>query len=132
MSIATVTHAVCSVDDLPSVGSRFLVEVDGVSLAVFRLSDGFYALENRCPHQGGPICTGNLFRQLTAEVLPDGEVREYYASDEYNVISCPLHGWECDIRTGEVIADRRRRARTFPVELQGETVHVALPARASA
>jgi nitrite reductase (NADH) small subunit len=119
-------HAVCATQDLSEAGSRVLTECDGVKLAVFRLRDGLHALENRCTHQGGAVCTGDLFRKLVAEIAPDGRTREFYESDEYSVIACPLHGWEYDIRTGQVLADPRRRLRKFDVETENGTVYVTL------
>jgi nitrite reductase/ring-hydroxylating ferredoxin subunit len=124
-------YAVCKVEQLPRAGSRVLAEVRGIPVGIFRLSDGLYALENRCPHQGGPVCDGELFRRLVAEVDEgSGRVREFYASDEYDVIACPLHGWEMDIRTGQVLADSHRRAISFPVHVEDDTVFIEVPATA--
>jgi nitrite reductase (NADH) small subunit len=122
-------HAVCASDELSEPGSRVLAEVEGVNIAIFRLSDGLYALENRCGHQGGPVCTGTTFRRLVGEIMPDGRTREFYASEEHDVIACPWHGWEHDIRTGQVLADPRRRLRKFEVEAENGTVYVALTRR---
>jgi nitrite reductase (NADH) small subunit len=122
-------HAICDAADVAEPGARVLAEIDGVKVAVFRLSDGLYALENRCSHQGGPVCHGNVFRRLTAEVMPDGRTREFYASEEHDVIACPWHGWEYDIRTGRVIADPRRGVRTFDVETVDGTVYVTVATR---
>jgi nitrite reductase (NADH) small subunit len=122
-------HPVCKIADLPALGSRVLAEVRDIPVGVFRLNDGFYALENRCPHQGGPVCDGELFRRLVAEIDEEsGRVREFYASDEFDVIACPLHGWEMDIRTGQVLADSHRRARSFPVHIEDDTVFIDMPA----
>jgi nitrite reductase/ring-hydroxylating ferredoxin subunit len=121
-------HRVCALDELTEPGSRVLAEVRGIPIGVFRLSDGLYALENRCPHQGGPVCDGELFRRLVAEVDEDsGRVREFYASEEHDVIACPLHGWEMDIRTGQVLADSHRRAISLPVHVEDDTVFVEIP-----
>ncbi|MFP6870266.1 MAG: Rieske (2Fe-2S) protein [Nitrospinota bacterium] len=107
-------------------GERLLVEIGGFHIGIFHLSDGFFALENFCPHQKGPVCPGNLFREVT-EVGPDGRVRERYAREEYDIIACPMHGWEFDLRTGSCLADRRRKVKTFPVEIEGGEVYVLMP-----
>lgn len=123
-------HAVCASAELAEPGDRVLAEVEGVNLAIFRLRDGLYALENRCTHQGGPVCAGNTFRKLVGEVMPDGRTREFYEdADDYHVIACPWHGWEHDIRTGRALADPRRRLRTFDVETEDGTVYVTLKTR---
>ena len=87
-------------------GERIRLELEGFKLGIFRLSDGFFALEDKCPHQQGPVCAGNLFREVTAYVEDDGRVREHYARDEADVVACPMHGWEFEIRTGECLANR--------------------------
>ena len=108
-------------------GERIRLELEGFKLGIFRLSDGFFALEDKCPHQQGLVCAGNLFREVTAYVEDDGRVREHYARDEADVVACPMHGWEFEIRTGECLANRRRKVQRFPVEVDGEDLYVILP-----
>ena len=64
-----------------AVGEHIVVDVDGVDVVVFKLEDGFYALEDMCTHDGAEIASGEF----------DG--------DE---IICPRHGARFCIRTGEV------------------------------
>jgi 3-phenylpropionate/trans-cinnamate dioxygenase ferredoxin subunit len=73
---------VASLDDFP-IGSRRVVEVDGVRVAVFRLESGLHAIEDVCTHDGGELANGML----------DG--RE---------IICPRHGARFDLATGAVNA----------------------------
>ncbi|HEV8638476.1 MAG TPA: Rieske 2Fe-2S domain-containing protein, partial [Chloroflexota bacterium] len=47
-------HVVAAVDEIPP-GGRKIVEVAGRSIGVFNLGGEFFALRNRCPHQGGPL-----------------------------------------------------------------------------
>jgi 3-phenylpropionate/trans-cinnamate dioxygenase ferredoxin subunit len=56
-------HIVGDVDDVPE-GGRLLVEIEGRSIGIFRVNGRFYALRNRCPHQGGPLCEGVLVSWL--------------------------------------------------------------------
>ncbi len=119
-------YAAGKANEIPQ-GERLQAELGGFHVGIFHLSDGFFALENICPHQKGPVCTGNLFREVTAEVGPGGRVRERYVREERDIIACPMHGWEFDIRTGACLADRRRRVKTFPVEVEGGEVYVLLP-----
>ncbi len=114
--------------ELP-VGERILLELGGLRLGIFRLSDGFYALEDKCAHQRGPVCSGNMFREIRAEVGPDGRVRERYAREERDIIACPMHGFEFEVRTGVCLADRSRKVQSFPVEMDGEDIYVILPGR---
>lgn len=98
-----------------------------VEVGVFRFGDRLFAYENRCAHQGGPVCTGEILgrtvqvlderKQVTAEILDD---------DEPHLV-CPWHGWEYDLATGELACDRRRfRLRRFPVSVRNGVVYVAV------
>ena len=63
----------------PREGRRVLV--GSREIALFNLGDRFFAVDNRCPHRGGPLCDGILA----------GEA-----------VVCPLHAWKVDLETGEV------------------------------
>ena len=52
-------HVVAAVSEIPP-GERKLVECEGRSIGVFNVKGKFYALRNRCAHQGGPLCQGRL------------------------------------------------------------------------
>ena len=52
-------HAVAAVNELPP-GTRKLVNVKGRAIAIFNIKGEFFALFNRCPHQGGSLCHGSL------------------------------------------------------------------------
>lgn len=84
-----------TVDEIPP-GSRKIVQVAGRSVGVFNVGGEFFALLNRCPHQGGPLCLGN-----THGFLRPGAVGEYDYSRAGEVVRCPWHGWEYDLRTGQ-------------------------------
>lgn len=103
-------HVVARVGEIPP-GARKIVEVGGRSIAVFNLDGEFYALRNRCPHQGAPLCTGMRFSRLESSGPGD------YQHGGGDLIRCPWHGWEFDIRTGRSWFDpARTRVRGYPVE----------------
>jgi len=108
-----VRHVVARVDEIPP-GSRKLVEVAGRSLGIFNLSGEFFALRNRCPHQGGPLCEGRVWGALEAD--RPGELR-YSRGGE--ILACIWHGWEFEIRTGQSWCDPARlRVRQYQVEVE--------------
>jgi nitrite reductase (NADH) small subunit len=85
-------------EDIPMLEGRS-VEVDGRRIAVFRTPDGFRAIDNACPHAGGP--------------LSDGIVAD-------RCVTCPLHGLRFDLDSG-ASTDGSARVRTYSVvERDGE------------
>jgi len=103
-------YRVCRVVDLP-VGERKITEINGISVGVFHLADGFYALANRCPHRGAPLCEGIITGLITAD-----RAFEYQLSREGEVVRCPWHGWEFDITTGRSVFNPHKiRTRSYPV-----------------
>ena len=87
--------------------------LEGRSIGVFNVGGAFFALRNVCPHQGGPLCQG----VLSGFVVP-GAPGEYQYLRRGEILRCPWHGWEFDIRTGQSYFDPdRTRVRAYPVEL---------------
>lgn len=110
-----------TVEQLDAAG-RLLGRVGDRHVAVFRVGDGLVAYENRCPHLGGPVCAGKLFRRVVASVEAD-EVVERFSEDEV-VLNCPWHGMEFDLATGVCNADPRRRLRSLQATIEGGNVVV--------
>jgi nitrite reductase/ring-hydroxylating ferredoxin subunit len=90
-----VKYVVASVDEIPP-GERKLVEVAGRTIGVFNVRGEYFAVLNRCPHQGGPLCRGN-----THGFLRPAGVGEFVYSRAGEILRCPWHGWEYDLRTGQ-------------------------------
>lgn len=86
---------VATVDEIPP-GERKIVDVGGRSIGVFNVKGEYFAILNRCPHQGGPLCLGN-----TLGFLQPGDVGEFQYLRAGEVVRCPWHGWEYDLRTGQ-------------------------------
>ena len=106
-------HVVAAVGDIPP-GTRRLAQVNGRAIVVFNLGGEFFALNNRCPHRGGSLCQG----RQTGLVESDGP-GNYRYSRPGEIIRCPWHGWEFDIRTGQSYCDPKRfRARAYPVKVE--------------
>lgn len=106
-------YVVASLDEIP-VGGRKIVEVGGRSIGIFNLDGEFFALRNRCPHQGGPLCEGRVWGLIEAD--RPGALR---FSREGEIITCGWHGWEFDIRTGQSWCDPERlRVRRYEVRIE--------------
>lgn len=96
-------------DDLPA-GNRMIVKADGREVGIFNVDGEFYALRNRCPHRGGPLCRGRI-RPL---VVASSEYTCAYERED-EILKCPWHQWEFDIKTGAALCDRSLRVQTYPV-----------------
>jgi nitrite reductase/ring-hydroxylating ferredoxin subunit len=117
-----VRHEVGRVEEFELNKCR-IFEVEGRSIGVFRLDDGFYALNNVCPHMRAPICRG----YVEGTYLPSA-AGEFVFGMEASVLSCPWHAWEYDIRTGlPLFGIDRRRVRTYPVVVEDDRVLVEVP-----
>ncbi|MGG5818197.1 Rieske 2Fe-2S domain-containing protein [Falsiroseomonas sp. HW251] len=102
-------HVVATVDEVPP-GGRKRVTVAGRDIALFRLGEEYLAIQDRCPHEGASLCAG----QLTGLVLSD-RPGHYELTRQGEILRCPWHGWEFDIRTGRSWCDpERMRVRSFP------------------
>ena len=101
------------VDDIPP-GGRKLVEVNGRAVVVFNLAGEFFALNNRCPHRGGSLCHGKL-----TGLVQSSEPGDYQYSRKGEIIRCPWHSWEFDIRTGQSWCDPGKvRTRRYEVSVE--------------
>ncbi len=106
-------YIVATVDEIPP-GGRKIVEVAGRSLGVFNLGGEYVALRNRCPHQGGPLCMGVLSGFVEAT-----EPGAYRYTRQGEVLRCPWHGWEFDIKTGQSWFNPSGvRVRRYPVRVE--------------
>lgn len=105
-------YIVAEVGEIPP-GERKIVEVAGRSIGIFNLAGEYFALRNRCPHQGGPLCQGKTFGLIDAAV--PGAI-EYSRPGE--ILACAWHGWEFDIRTGRSWCDPERlRVRRYEISI---------------
>ena len=86
-------------------GTLACVKVGEAELTLARIGDEFYATQGHCLHLQGPLCEGRL---------------------EGTVLSCPWHGWQYDVRSGENEFDRAIVLETYPVKVEDGEVRVAL------
>ncbi|PZO63515.1 MAG: nitrite reductase (NAD(P)H) small subunit [Paracoccus denitrificans] len=93
----TVLVDIGTIEEIPPQGARVVRTKHGC-IAVFRAADDqIYALDDRCPHKGGPLSEG---------IVTGGRV------------TCPLHNWVFDLNTGEAQGADSGRVQTYPVHVQ--------------
>jgi len=93
------------------------VSIDGTEVAIFNLGDRFVALENRCPHRGGPLADGIV--SATGETI---------------TVTCPLHNWRVAVDCGQVIKPSGQETacvRTFPVSVEHGIITVCMESERS-
>ncbi|MDF2658036.1 MAG: 2Fe-2S ferredoxin [Paenibacillus sp.] len=113
-------HYVLEADDLED-GGRTIVSVEGREIGVYRIGGQFYAVHNYCPHQGAPLCKG----VVCGTTLPS-DVYKYEYGRGGEIVRCPWHGWEFDIKTGKSLISGKVRARTYKVEVSEGKVGIVI------
>lgn len=104
-------------------GDREIVTANGTNVGVFCLDGEFYAYENVCPHQGGPVCSGRVGGEIVAEFTEPGERIEETVSDT-QVVACPWHGWEYDIESGQHLGVDDISLNEFDIVVDDGNVYV--------
>lgn len=98
----TFSRACAANEIAPGTGKPLAVE--GKDVAVFNVDGTFYAVDNTCPHRGGP--------------LAEGEV-------EGCTVTCPWHAWTFDLKTGESLTDDLKVA-CYETKVDGESVLIGV------
>ena len=96
---------------------RRIVSVNGREIGVFNVNGEYFALRNLCPHQGAPLCLGELTGLASSD-----EPGEIEWTREGEILRCPWHGWEFDIRTGGTVFASRARVKTYAVRVEIEAL----------
>ncbi|HKW04744.1 MAG TPA: Rieske 2Fe-2S domain-containing protein [Nitrososphaerales archaeon] len=81
----------------------------------------FYAYADKCPHQGGPACEGDVRGRVIGSVNKKSLYFESVSKDQYSIV-CPWHGVEYDLQSGMCRTDRRMRLRSYEVLVEGKDV----------
>ena len=86
-------------------GQGCVVEVNGNEVALFNLDGTFYAIDNMCAHQGGPLGEGLL----------EGET-----------VICPWHSWKYNVKSGVCSSNSSVNVKTYSVKIENGQIKVAL------
>jgi len=81
---------------------------DGRPVALFNVDGEIFALDNTCPHAGGPLGEGTL----------DGEI-----------VTCPWHGWKFNVRTGDCLKNpiEEWRVGRYSIVVEDNIIQVGIP-----
>jgi nitrite reductase/ring-hydroxylating ferredoxin subunit len=116
-------YRVCGVGEIPDNGG-VLADVGDREIGVFNYRGKLLAYDNRCIHQGGPICTGEILGATKVRLDDDKRVVDVELDEDEMRIVCPWHGWEYDLASGEAAHDPRLRLRRFPITVEDGIVYV--------
>ena len=94
--------SVAKVEEIPP-GAGKTVDVNGIWVALFNVNGSFFAVDNTCPHAGGPIGEGKL----------SGEI-----------VTCPWHGIEFDIAKGTALSNPKLKVRQYTISVVDDEVVV--------
>ena len=100
-------YVVGPVEEL-TVGSKRILNANGVEIGVFNINGNYHALPNHCFHQGGPVCEGNVGPTIVAN--RDTDWRPTFVHDG-EIVVCPWHGMEFNVTTGRCLSRSRARLR---------------------
>jgi len=92
---------ICRAAELPGPGEMREFAVEGRSLCLANEGGRYAAIDNICPHRGGPLAEGML---------------------EGGKVLCPWHAWAFDLGTGQVDHDPSVRVAVYPLTIEGDTV----------
>lgn len=96
--------AIGQIADIPQRGARS-INTPGGKVAVFRTADDrVFAIDDRCPHKGGPLSQGIV----------------HGAS-----VTCPLHNWVISLETGKAQGADEGCVRTIPIKVEGSQIYIA-------
>lgn len=114
----TTKQYACKTTEVPADAAK-IVTIGKMSIGVFKLSDGFHALRNLCPHRGAALCEGRV-----CGTTRQTDKAEFIYDRAGELIRCAWHGWEFDIRSGEFLVDPKIRARRFDVSVEGDNIYI--------
>ncbi|HKP12703.1 MAG TPA: Rieske (2Fe-2S) protein [Blastocatellia bacterium] len=88
-------------------GQGMVVEVEGRAIALFNCNGEYFALDNVCPHRGGPLGEG-------------------YVDCHNLTVQCPWHGWTFGVQSGVSPVNALAKVEKFDVKVEGDEVKVSL------
>ena len=103
MSSSPKWQCVAEVGLVPK-GEGRKVSFGSQEIGLFHTSEGFFAVENRCPHRQGPLSDGILSGKT---------------------VFCPLHNWNISLESGCALSGGEGQVKTYPTKVEGEKIFVA-------
>ena len=103
-----------------------IVQVAGKEIGIFRFKDKYFAYENECAHEGGPVAEGTVVGHLECRKSSDKKSYAEFFSEERMDIVCPWHGIQYDLETGVCSADKRLKLISHQVIVENDLIKVRI------
>lgn len=100
-------------------GDKKIIVANGRSIGVYNIGGQFFAIRNTCPHQGAALCSG-----ITAALITSSGPGNFEYERDGEIVRCPWHQWEFDIKTGYMIADPKMRTKIYEVTVERYDVSI--------
>jgi nitrite reductase/ring-hydroxylating ferredoxin subunit len=114
-------YEVCKVGEI-TPGQWKMISIKGREIGIYNQNGNYHAVRNVCPHQQAEICKG----KVGGTNLPS-KPHEYIFGLEEQVLFCPWHGWEFDLKTGRSLIDPERyRVKTYQVSVENGRIVLAM------
>ena len=107
-------------------GHRKVMSCDGTEVGVFMTAGHLVAWLNVCPHRGGPVCQGRLYKRVLEPVDGEGHVRALAFDETVTNLVCSWHGYEFDVRTGINQGHVQYRLKKVKLEEKDGNVYVVV------
>jgi 3-phenylpropionate/trans-cinnamate dioxygenase ferredoxin subunit len=107
--------------EAPAPGEVRLLAVGGRELGLYQVAGQYYAVANRCPHRGAPLCSsGRVVRgiELEQDVPVQGATP--------GLLRCPWHKWDFELTTGRCVVHSRLRIRRYRVRHEHDELVITL------
>jgi len=93
---------IAEVSEIPERSAKH-IELDGLDIAVYKISGELFVINNLCPHQHAPVLSEGIL-------------------EGYN-LTCPLHGWIFDLKTGESV-NGQSKVKKFVHKIEGDDIFI--------
>lgn len=113
-------YPVASTEEIPS-GAFKIVQIEQRSIGVYNVKGDYYAVHNYCPHQGAELCKGPV-----CGTTLESQVYEFIYGRDQEILRCPWHGWEFDLKTGKSLFSDKVRARVYPVVVENGQIGIVI------
>lgn len=94
-----------NIEDIPFGKSLIVAIPDGTEIALFNVNGNIFAIDNACPHMGGPLGKGVL---------------------EGCIVTCPWHDWQFDVTNGNCVNMPGDDARSISVEIRENEIFLRI------